>query len=246
MKIVHISDWHGQLTTLPSADLYVVTGDMMTNFPLVKFQTAQHHGEIVTHDPFADPPVPRPAGHYVGRILEPEREAIKQAQWCLSNPFRRATGISDDAPVVVVKGNHDFISLSDWINGDVWEATSDPTRFTNLFGLKIGGCRGINYIEGEWDDEIDLATFNDRTDKLPDDLDILITHSPPFGIQDVGRDRTNWGSGAIAHYLNSRCYSNLEMPKAHFFGHVHEDFGQRKLGGTTYSNAATGIQIVEL
>lgn len=249
MNVCHISDWHGKLKRLPHSDLYVVTGDMLPNFPLVKIMIDKWRRDgIVTFDPYDPRGGPPPPGHFVDRIIDPQREAVRQSEWCLQRPFRREVGIPDDAPVIVVKGNHDFISLSDWIGGDVWEIDEDPTRTTTIAGVKFGGCRGINYIIGEWSDELSKEEFVARSAQVPKDIDVLVTHSPPEGILDCYpgyHDAEHWGSPALAGWLNSRNYAPVTL-KAHLFGHVHEAHSIKKIGGTTFSNAATSINVLHL
>lgn len=249
MKVCHISDWHGKLRILPPSDLYVVTGDMLPNFPLLKFMTSfAFNAKTVTYDPCDPHGGPPPQGHIVDRLIDKKLEANRQEQWCLQRPFRREVGLPDDAPVLVVKGNHDFISLEKWIGGDVWEVTEDPTRTTTVLGMKVGGCRGINYIVGEWDDELSQAEFSQRAQSIPTDIDILLTHSPPGGILDgpIGyHDREGWGSPALASWHNKRLYFGTPL-RAHFFGHVHDCPGTKKLAGTLFSNAATSTVVVDI
>lgn len=249
MKICHISDWHGSLKRLPSADLYVVTGDMLPNFPLLRIEVDKWRRDgIVTYDPYGHligKPQGRPQGVYAGRQIIREREETLQRMWCAQQPFRRETGLSDDAPVIAVKGNHDFIPLSDWIGGDVWEADEDPTRTTQILGMTVGGHRGINFICGEWDDELCRAEFDERSRRLPDDLDILVTHSPPHGIMDT--EDQSYGSYALASYVNRRMLGNHPKPlRGHFFGHVHDAFGVEHHGDTLFSNASTTVNLVEI
>jgi Icc-related predicted phosphoesterase len=152
-----------------------------------------------------------------------------------------------------VKGNHDFISLSDWIGGDVWEVDEDASRTTNIMGLKVGGCRGINYIAGEWSDELSRTEFSARAGTIPTDIDVLLTHSPPEGIfdrppPDPGTPREHqlgWGSLALASWLNRRIYYGTPL-RAHLFGHVHDFPGVKKTSGTVFSNAATTCNLIDL
>lgn len=247
MKICHISDWHGNLKRLPPADLYVVTGDMLPNFPLIRVLVDKFRRDgIVTYDPFAPHSGPPPAGVYAGRIIDKEAEKIRQAQWCLGKPFRQETGLSEDVPILVVKGNHDFIPLSDWIGGDVWEADEDPTRTTTLLGLKVGGFRGINYIRGEWADELRREEFDDRARGLPDDINLLLTHSPPVNILDAEAEGIHYGSPALGGYIYRRDYSDVHKLRAHLFGHVHDACGIRTIRDVVFSNAATTINLIDL
>ena len=64
---------------------------------------------------------------------------------------------------------------------------------------------------------------------IPTDIDILVTHYPPYGILDEGM-----GSTEILNFvLNSQ-------PKYHLFGHIHSTSGQKIIfGNTTCVNIAT-------
>ena len=63
-------------------------------------------------------------------------------------------------------------------------------------------------------------------DDIPDNIDILVTHYPPYGILDE-----NMGSPDILNFvLKAR-------PKYHLFGHIHETEGQQfQLGSTICRN----------
>lgn len=244
MKICHVSDWHASLTSLPGADIYVVTGDMLPNFPIVKIFNPKTHGEGIW-----DETGPWPEGyHYGGREIDPEREARLQLEWMKKNPFRESTGINWIAPIVVVRGNHDFVELGPWMGGlNVFEISEDPTRTVEFEGVKFGGVRGINWIVGEWADELHEAEFDTRARGLPDDLDILVTHSPPLGMRDVGKFGDHIGSPALGSYVNKRMQEFNVGLRAHLFGHLHgPSFGQEEQGGCVFSNAAEGVQMVEL
>lgn len=188
-----------------------------------------------------DPRIESIKGVCIGTSIDRSNEIVKQKEWCMMDDFRRRLG-EPDAPVIVVKGNHDYIDLADWIGGDVFEFTVDPKRTTTLFGLKFGGIRGINYIRGVWDDELYQHQFDERAEALPDDIDVLVTHIPPYGVLDKFDE--HWGSRSIARYVNRRAYTERPL-KAHFFGHVHA-VKSAKFGNTLFSNAATGFVVFDL
>ena len=55
---------------------------------------------------------------------------------------------------------------------------------------------------------------------IPNDTDILITHSPPFGILDSTPPKKNLGSKALLEKV-------LQVkPKCHIFGHIHHGYGE--------------------
>ncbi len=69
-------------------------------------------------------------------------------------------------------------------------------------------------------------------DLIPDNTDILITHGPPFEILDKTFTNLNVGCKELLK-------KTLEVkPKIHVFGHIHEDYGIKELGGVTFINAS--------
>jgi len=68
--------------------------------------------------------------------------------------------------------------------------------------------------------------------KIPKNLDILITHGPPFGIL----DRTIRGVTAGCSKLLEAV--QLKAPRIHVFGHIHEGYGMLKKNGTAFVNAS--------
>jgi Icc-related predicted phosphoesterase len=230
IKIVHFSDWHLLGPTdrkLPEADLYVCTGDMLPNFPVLNTR-----GGI---------------GRTLGRwIINPDNEKQKQEEWIqkvgsISNIFG-----TPDAPVVVVRGNHDFTDLAPLFSGSkVYEIGNDASVAHEVIGLRIGGCRGIPYIVGFWSDELSDADFDDRVRKLPNDLDLIVTHSPPQGCLDQFPPGVSLGSRALAgHLLRSNIIGRA--PRAVMFGHIHESCGKGYYGSTVVSNAATTVNVIEI
>ena len=75
-------------------------------------------------------------------------------------------------------------------------------------------------------------------DIIPEGTDVLITHGPPYGIQDLTRRKVNAG----CEYL--RAEVERKKPKFHFFGHIHEGRGVEKVGETTFCNASSRTQIM--
>jgi Icc-related predicted phosphoesterase len=82
--------------------------------------------------------------------------------------------------------------------------------------------------------------FNREEDKLkqhweaiPDNTDVLITHSPPYGIMDWSRhSKSAQGSPSLLHEVQHRI-----KPKIHCFGHMHECHGIEIIDYVTYINA---------
>lgn len=71
---------------------------------------------------------------------------------------------------------------------------------------------------------------------IPDDTDVLITHSPAYGILDlddsIDGELINYGSEELLCRLSAL---NL---RAHLFGHIHRQHGILHQDGIIYSNGA--------
>ncbi len=253
MKIVHFSDWHGHTFPLPHADLYVCTGDMLPNFRVFVFDVAGQGRVEWEHniDLLGDPSHPPPVGTLIEKKLTRDREITFQTRYLkkMGHGHLRTLFANKDAPVVCCRGNHDYIDLAPaFARGPTFEISDDPTR-TFLWSshndqLRIGGVRGMRRDRGRWSDELTLEEFSDRARRLPDDIDVLVTHSPPEGILDE-IPGASLGSPALRAYVTKR---DLAYPplSAHLFGHIHEAYGTRTLGETIFSNAACRWHEIEL
>lgn len=71
--------------------------------------------------------------------------------------------------------------------------------------------------------------------KIPDNTNLLITHGPPYSILDaVYYDQRN--VGCMELYLKVTQLNNLAV---HSFGHIHEQYGFKKVGDTLFINASS-------
>lgn len=68
-------------------------------------------------------------------------------------------------------------------------------------------------------------------DMIPENLDVLVTHGPPYGILDKTLEGKNVGCPFLLEEVKKK------KPKIHAFGHVHEGYGIQK-EETTFINAA--------
>jgi hypothetical protein len=144
---------------------------------------------------------------------------------------------------VFIAGNHDF---------------GFENENEKLIGL-LTGYKNIDYLQDErmdlwdgndeqlviygtpWQPEFHNWAFNlprgeklkEKWDKIPVDVDILITHSPPFGKLDfVQYNNINVGCEELMKRIGEI------KPKIHVFGHIHEGFGYVFDGNTHFINAS--------
>jgi len=67
---------------------------------------------------------------------------------------------------------------------------------------------------------------------IPNDTDILITHTPPHGILDTTSRRRAVGCEMLRQRMRDL------TPRLHLFGHIHASYGQQKIGPTLFANGS--------
>ncbi len=72
--------------------------------------------------------------------------------------------------------------------------------------------------------------------KIPSDLDVLVTHGPPYGFGDRVPIK-----GIPRHVGDVDLLERVRRvrPRVHLFGHIHQDPGQWSAGGTRFYNVTT-------
>lgn len=154
---------------------------------------------------------------------------------------------SPEAPVVCVRGNHDFAALGPLFEGDcnlVHEFLDNEV--IDVCGFKIAGHRGIPFINGCWSDEERRADLVERVKKMPL-ADVYLTHYAPSGSDLDGRDLAHYGLEEMLNFMVYRTPWHQNSPRQlHCFGHIHECGGRsRTFGDILLSNAATRINVIE-
>lgn len=138
---------------------------------------------------------------------------------------------------VFIGGNHDYL-----LENDSGLFRSILASYPNLIyledegkevaGIKLWGSPITPYFHNwafnRWRGE-DIKRY---WDMIPDDIDILITHGPPYGYG----DKTIRGElvGCV-DLLNA---VERIQPKYHVFGHIHEAYGVFETEKTTFVNAS--------
>jgi len=170
---------------------------------------------------------PIPAGDILihagdATMLGTVKEVAKFAQWFNNLPHRYK---------VFVPGNHDFLYERDRSIADTF-VKSLQDELTEIEGLKIYGS--------PWQPEFFNWAFNLPRGaplrriwaKIPEEINILITHGPPAGILDMNFSGENTGCQDLL------ARAEEIKPKIHIFGHIHEAYGQKIIGRTTFINAS--------
>ncbi len=134
---------------------------------------------------------------------------------------------------ILIAGNHDlnlynYPELSDTLAGhyllDSW---------VRIDGIKFWGTP-YTPKHGNYAFLLDRPTLRKVWDKVPPDTDILITHYPPYGYGDLTKHNME---RIGCEYLTVKIHEL--QPKLHICGHVHEDFGIRRIDDTVTINASS-------
>lgn len=104
-------------------------------------------------------------------------------------------------------------------------------------GLKIW-CSAITPFFCDWAWNRHSYEIKKHWDKIPDDVDIVATHGPCYGILDqtTYADGTPKSNPLGCPYLAVRI-KELK-PDIHLCGHIHSGFGEKHIDGTSYYNVS--------
>jgi predicted phosphohydrolase len=148
------------------------------------------------------------------------------AGWLASLPHRHK---------IVVAGNHD------------WAFVHEPARARSLFAamhyLQDAEVTldGVRFYGSPWQPAFHDWAFNLPRgealaavwNRIPRGIDVLVTHSPPEGFG----DRSPVGGRAGCAELRRRLAEIT--PRLHLFGHIHQDGGLWRDGGSVLANVTT-------
>jgi Icc-related predicted phosphoesterase len=153
--------------------------------------------------------------------------------------FNRWLGTLDHRHKIFVAGNHDWLfeTSPGAAEGLLTNATYLRDSSVSIDGLKIYGS--------PWQPAFMDWAFNLRRgdeikrkwDLIPNDVDILITHGPPFGILDAVPNRLTDVAECLGCEELIKATTRIK-PRLHVFGHIHEGYGMIQLGDTKFVNAS--------
>lgn len=143
------------------------------------------------------------------------KDAVNLNRWFKEQPARLK---------IFVPGNHDWLFEKDYNIGvsSLDEATVLIDKGIEFEGVKIYGTPyQPNFCDWAFNLPRDGKELQAKWDLIPSGIDILLTHTPPYGILDYIPDQDK--SVGCKLLLDS-----LERikPKFHLFGHIHESYGE--------------------
>ena len=137
---------------------------------------------------------------------------------------------------LLIAGNHEFLFETNGLLARSY--VPNNVHYLEDSGIEI---EGLNFYGSPVQLPFLDYAFNRPESKLelhwkaiPDDTDVLITHSPPYGIFDyVERDKSHQGSPSLYWEVVERI-----KPLISTFGHIHNGYGIKVIENTTFINAA--------
>lgn len=226
IRIVVISDTHNRTPKIPDGDLLLHAGDLTMG----------------------------------GNFLE----IAKVGLWIQSLPHKYK---------FVIAGNHDWLfekdnSLARYALGVNPGAENSPVYLQDSMGLidlwpgktekDQQDGRLIEIWGSPWTPRFFDWAFNldrglliaQKWAKIPEGIDILMTHGPPYGILDSVKNYDLQKAGVLPKGQDPEragCRDLLERvkilkPKLHVFGHIHVAYGVHYEDGTLFVNAAQGYK----
>lgn len=153
------------------------------------------------------------------------------AQWLSSHPHKHK---------LLIAGNHDYCFEKE---------PAESREVCERYGIiyledEEITMDGVLFFGSPWTPTFRDMAFNADEEKMfelrariPNSVEVLITHGPPLGIFDyVPQDRMHVGCYPLSVRVES-----LSKLKAHIFGHIHEGYGmaRRESDGVAFVNSST-------
>lgn len=131
---------------------------------------------------------------------------------------------------IIIGGNHDTRLQNTLISDDLLYESSYLLDLGKEFeGLKIWGSPWTLKFEGQNPHAMAFALdteeqLSQKWNLIPENIDILVTHSPAYGVLDKVNNR--WKSGIRVGSTSLKDRVMKIKPKLHVFGHIHGSYGK--------------------
>jgi Icc-related predicted phosphoesterase len=145
---------------------------------------------------------------------------------------------------IFVAGNHDWLFETDTRHARLLLADAKITYLQDS-SIEIDG---LKIYRSPWQPRFFDWAFNlnrghelaEKWAMIPDDVDVLITHGPPYGILDLV-PRKGWDENTGCEELRKRVekIAALGRLKLHVFGHIHCGYGVHEELDVKFVNAST-------
>jgi len=164
--------------------------------------------------------------------------SIPEQYYWLENNFYPWLAEQPVKECVFIFGNHDWIG--DYKPLDIPELPENCHYLEDseieILGKRIYGTP-VQLPFCDWAFNRREGIIQLHWDKIPEGLDILLLHSPPYDIFDM----TGGSSGYDSQHIGSESLKkkiDKVRPKIAVFGHNHGEHGMKEIDGITYINAS--------
>ena len=163
----------------------------------------------------------------------------KFRKWCITQPAKE---------IVFCPGNHEFVfeNNSHMIQNDI-RCKFLIDDFVIIDGFKVY-CSPWQIHFCNWAFNEDEETLAYKWSMIPDDIDILVTHSPPYGYGDtILQSSTMMNEHLGSPSLTSRI-QQLKNLQLNVFGHIHSGDHKRYIlrNGTILQNVSVLDEAYEI
>jgi Icc-related predicted phosphoesterase len=238
LRLVCLSDTHSQHATidLPAGDVLLHAGDFTTwgtrdqleDFDQWLGRQDFRHKVVVpgNHDNAMDPFVRSIVGDSKDKTGMLLNNIVKMKADTWNGDDAAAKGFLKNATVLI----DDTVEIEGLVI--FGSPHTHPSGQENREGSR---CNAFKYVDED--------RFEERLGRLKG-ANVVITHSPPFGILDTVKDgfaTTVIAASSIDKQVGSPALARLvrqEQPALHIFGHIHECRGLHREHGVTWANVA--------
>jgi len=169
------------------------------------------------------------AGDYSSSRFTMKKDFINFIKWFEKQPAKYK---------IFISGNHDFMTYKN--KEESLKIIKDSgliyleDNSIVIDGLKIHGSPWTPpfYNWAYMEEENYLFELYEKT--IDNDIDILLTHGPAYGILDKVQQGEHVGSKALKTKIK-----DLKNLKLHIFGHIHESYGHEKFGNIDFYNVSS-------
>jgi Icc-related predicted phosphoesterase len=148
--------------------------------------------------------------------------------------FNTFLGDLPHAHKILIAGNHDFClekrpeESRSCINNAIYLQDEETTAM----GLKFYGSPWTPWFM-DWAFNLHPGkALKEKWDMIPPGIDVLITHGPPYRHGDRSEQNERLGDKDLLEAVKRI------GPRLHIFGHIHEGYGEYRVGETTLINAS--------
>lgn len=163
-----------------------------------------------------------------------EKEFRDFAAWFRDQPFKYKVFVAGNHDRFVERQRHDAVRM---LGPDIVYLQDEQV---SIEGFDIFGSPWTPAF-CNWAFNADARQLELAAAAIPDELDLLITHGPPYGLLDdglrFGYQHTHIGSLPLMYKLRA-LDDQYKGPRYHIFGHNHCGYGVTHLSKCTAANVA--------